>query len=173
MTAIRKDFGSFEIMKEKLSTLAIAVQGSGWGWLGYDRAMKRLQLACCANQDLLEPTTGKHCGLPELFDNLFMQKITLYGHFLSSPKPLRTVWSPQCNWCDYMPRSLFWVLPTWATHLTYQHTGVGHIVVFFHHATCDIHRLLGNRTACPVRQISLPLGHINVIVHLVIPEKLF
>ena len=32
--AINRDFGSFEAMKEKLSASTIAVQGSGWGWLG-------------------------------------------------------------------------------------------------------------------------------------------
>ena len=32
--AIQRDFGSFDAMKEKLSASTIAVQGSGWGWLG-------------------------------------------------------------------------------------------------------------------------------------------
>uniref|UniRef100_A0A0R3RW86 superoxide dismutase n=1 Tax=Elaeophora elaphi TaxID=1147741 RepID=A0A0R3RW86_9BILA len=58
MAAIKKDFGSLEAMKERLSAKTIAIQGSGWGWLAYDKEMKRLQLACCPNQDLLEPTTG-------------------------------------------------------------------------------------------------------------------
>ncbi|CAG9531115.1 unnamed protein product [Cercopithifilaria johnstoni] len=58
MTAIKKDFGCLETMKDKLSAKTIAIQGSGWGWLAYDKEMKRLQLACCPNQDLLQPTTG-------------------------------------------------------------------------------------------------------------------
>ncbi|VDK85049.1 unnamed protein product [Onchocerca ochengi] len=58
MTAIKKDFGSLETMIDKLNAKTIAIQGSGWGWLAYDKEMKRLQLACCPNQDLLEPTTG-------------------------------------------------------------------------------------------------------------------
>ena len=33
MEAIKKDFGSFENFKQKLSTSTVAVQGSGWGWL--------------------------------------------------------------------------------------------------------------------------------------------
>ena len=33
MDAIKKNFGSFENMKEKLKTTSVAVQGSGWGWL--------------------------------------------------------------------------------------------------------------------------------------------
>lgn len=57
--AIKKDFGSMENMKTMLSTAAVGVQGSGWGWLGYNKALNRLQIATCANQDPLEATTGK------------------------------------------------------------------------------------------------------------------
>jgi len=56
--AIIRDFGSFEAMKEKLSASTVAVQGSGWGWLGYNKGSGKLQLATCANQDPLEATTG-------------------------------------------------------------------------------------------------------------------
>merc|ERR1711884_886842 len=47
--AIDRDFGSFDAMKEKLSASTVAVQGSGWGWLGYNKATGRLQIATCAN----------------------------------------------------------------------------------------------------------------------------
>jgi Fe-Mn family superoxide dismutase len=30
-----------------------AVQGSGWGWLGYDKGKKRLEVVTTANQDPL------------------------------------------------------------------------------------------------------------------------
>lgn len=30
-------FGSFENMKNELQTKTIAIQGSGWGWLGFDK----------------------------------------------------------------------------------------------------------------------------------------
>jgi len=50
---IQQTFGSFEALIEKFSTLAGGVQGSGWAWLGYSKADKRLQLATCANQDPL------------------------------------------------------------------------------------------------------------------------
>lgn len=56
--AIKRDFGSLENMKAQLSALSVGVQGSGWGWLGYNKQAKRLQLAACANQDPLEATTG-------------------------------------------------------------------------------------------------------------------
>ncbi|XP_063227813.1 superoxide dismutase [Mn], mitochondrial [Bacillus rossius redtenbacheri] len=56
--AIKKDFGSLEGLKAQLSGISVGVQGSGWGWLGYNKQSQRLQLAACANQDPLEATTG-------------------------------------------------------------------------------------------------------------------
>jgi Fe-Mn family superoxide dismutase len=58
LAQIKRDFGSLEKMQERLSTAAIGVQGSGWGWLGYNKVEQRLQVTTCANQDPLEPTTG-------------------------------------------------------------------------------------------------------------------
>ena len=58
MAAIQRDFGSFEAMKQRLSAATVAVQGSGWGWLGYDPAASQLRVATCANQDPLQATTG-------------------------------------------------------------------------------------------------------------------
>mgnify|MGYP003574506002 CR=1 FL=1 len=58
MEAIQRDFGSFENMKTTLSGATVAVQGSGWGWLGYNKTSGRLQIASCPNQDPLEATTG-------------------------------------------------------------------------------------------------------------------
>lgn len=51
--AINKEFGSLEQFIEQLSTKAVAVQGSGWGWLGYNKAKGRLEIATCDNQDPL------------------------------------------------------------------------------------------------------------------------
>ncbi|KAK7869488.1 hypothetical protein R5R35_008200 [Gryllus longicercus] len=56
--AIKKDFGSLDNLKAQLSAASIAVQGSGWGWLGYNKNAKTLQIATCANQDPLQATTG-------------------------------------------------------------------------------------------------------------------
>jgi len=47
-------------MKSELSNSTTAVQGSGWGWLGYNPMSGRLRVATCANQDPLQPTTGKN-----------------------------------------------------------------------------------------------------------------
>lgn len=56
--AINDSFGDFEKMKSELSAKSIAVQGSGWGWLGYNKSTGLLEVATCANQDPLEATTG-------------------------------------------------------------------------------------------------------------------
>ncbi|KAJ2945501.1 hypothetical protein O0L34_g314 [Tuta absoluta] len=56
--AIENDFGSLENMKNQLATTSVGVQGSGWGWLGYNKLMKKLQIATCQNQDPLQATTG-------------------------------------------------------------------------------------------------------------------
>nr|QBH73416.1 manganese-iron superoxide dismutase [Isotomurus palustris] len=55
---IKRDFGSFENMKTRLSASTVAVQGSGWGWLGYNKIANRLEITTCGNQDPLEATTG-------------------------------------------------------------------------------------------------------------------
>ncbi|KAE9552911.1 hypothetical protein FO519_003896 [Halicephalobus sp. NKZ332] len=58
LNQIKQDFGSVENLQKQLSGITVAVQGSGWGWLGYCKNRKRLQVATCQNQDPLEPTTG-------------------------------------------------------------------------------------------------------------------
>jgi Fe-Mn family superoxide dismutase len=57
-TAIRECFGDFEKMKAEMTAKTVAVQGSGWGWLGYNPSTGRLEIATCANQDPLQATTG-------------------------------------------------------------------------------------------------------------------
>lgn len=59
LEAIKRDFGSFANFKEKLTAVSVGVQGSGWGWLGYNKEQGRLQIAACANQDPLQGTTGQ------------------------------------------------------------------------------------------------------------------
>ncbi len=56
---IKKDFGSFDKLVTQLSNASVGVQGSGWGWLGYNKQDQRLQIATCSNQDPLQATTGK------------------------------------------------------------------------------------------------------------------
>ncbi len=51
--AIQKDFGSVDSFIEKMSAASVAVQGSGWGWLGFNKTANRLEIATCSNQDPL------------------------------------------------------------------------------------------------------------------------
>lgn len=53
MHEIQKEFGSLEKCIEQLSAASIAIQGSGWGWLGFDKKRNRLTIVTCANQDPL------------------------------------------------------------------------------------------------------------------------
>lgn len=53
LQAIDKDFGTFEQFVEKMNEKTIGIQGSGWGWLGYNKSLKKLEIATCANQDPL------------------------------------------------------------------------------------------------------------------------
>lgn len=58
LEALKVNFGSFESFKTQLTNSSIGIQGSGWGWLGYNPNNHKLQVATCANQDPLEATTG-------------------------------------------------------------------------------------------------------------------
>ena len=51
--AINKEFGSLQSLIDLMSAKAIALQGSGWVWLGYDKATNQVVVATCDNQDPL------------------------------------------------------------------------------------------------------------------------
>jgi Fe-Mn family superoxide dismutase len=55
--ALEKEFGNFDVFKKTFSAKTAAVQGSGWGWLGYLKEHKRVGIVTCANQDPCS-TTG-------------------------------------------------------------------------------------------------------------------
>lgn len=55
-SAIEASFGSFDKMVQQLSAVSVGVQGSGWGWLGYNKAEGileymfqnvKLYIVCC------------------------------------------------------------------------------------------------------------------------------
>jgi Fe-Mn family superoxide dismutase len=97
--AIERDFGSFDNMKNQLSAMTVAVQGSGWGWLGYNRLTSRLQLATTLNQELLEPTTGL---VP-----LFTIDVWEHAYYLQyknlRPDFVKAIWNV-ANWKDISAR---------------------------------------------------------------------
>ncbi|KAI0786261.1 Manganese/iron superoxide dismutase [Abortiporus biennis] len=51
--ALVDSFGSVEAFKEKMNAKTAAIQGSGWGWLGYNPETKNLEIVTTANQDPL------------------------------------------------------------------------------------------------------------------------
>ncbi|XP_039275619.1 superoxide dismutase [Mn], mitochondrial isoform X1 [Nilaparvata lugens] len=55
-----QSFGSVADMQKKLATAANGVQGSGWAWLGYNKATGCLEIATTPNQDPLLATKGLH-----------------------------------------------------------------------------------------------------------------
>jgi superoxide dismutase, Fe-Mn family len=54
---IDTNFGSLQNLIDQMSAKAVAIQGSGWAWLGYCRLTHSLCIATCNNQDPLV-TTG-------------------------------------------------------------------------------------------------------------------
>jgi len=55
--AINAEFGSLEKFIGTFNAQTAAIQGSGWGWLGYNKETGRIQIQTLANQDPLA-TTG-------------------------------------------------------------------------------------------------------------------
>lgn len=52
-TALEREFGSVEGFQKKMNAKTAAIQGSGWGWLGYNEESGRLEIVTTANQDPL------------------------------------------------------------------------------------------------------------------------
>jgi len=52
-SAIERDFGSLEELKKVFNAKTAGVQGSGWGWLGLNKSLKKLEVVTTANQDPL------------------------------------------------------------------------------------------------------------------------
>jgi len=55
-SAISKRWGSFDAFKKAMNAAGVGVQGSGWAWLGYNKATGGVEIAACANQDPLSLT---------------------------------------------------------------------------------------------------------------------
>lgn len=50
---IAHSFGSFDDFVKGFSAQTVAVQGSGWGWLAYNKQTKELEIRTTFNQDRL------------------------------------------------------------------------------------------------------------------------
>jgi len=52
-TALLHTFGSIDTFKKEFNTITAGIQGSGWGWLGYNYSTRALEIVTTANQDPL------------------------------------------------------------------------------------------------------------------------
>lgn len=53
LKAIEQKWGSLDSFIEEFSRKVVAIQGSGWGWLGFNKEKKSLCILTCTNQDPL------------------------------------------------------------------------------------------------------------------------
>jgi len=51
--AIDREFGGVEAFVKEFNATTAAIQGSGWGWLGYNAKTQRLEIVTTPNQDPL------------------------------------------------------------------------------------------------------------------------
>lgn len=51
--ALERDFGSVDAFKKQFNAATVGIQGSGWGWLGYNPKTKKLEIVTTPNQDPL------------------------------------------------------------------------------------------------------------------------
>ena len=98
-TALTDEFGSLEALQTKFNATAAAIQGSGWGWLGYDRDARRIKIATCANQDPLMHTHGL---VPLLGVDVWEHAYYLQYKNVR-PEYLKQIWSV-VNWRDVEAR---------------------------------------------------------------------
>lgn len=98
-TLIDNKFGSFDAMKKQLSGSTVAVQGSGWGWLGYDKTTNSVSIATCPNQDPLEATTG----LVPLFGIDVWEHAYYLDYQNVRPDYVNAIWG-LANWSDVEAR---------------------------------------------------------------------
>lgn len=99
LKAIEGSFQSLDQMKEKMSQAAVAVQGSGWAWLGFCKQTKQLRIATTANQDPLEPTTG----LVPLFGIDVWEHAYYLQYKNVRPDYVKAIWKV-VNWKDVAER---------------------------------------------------------------------
>lgn len=97
--AIESSFDSVDVMKEKMSQAAVAVQGSGWAWLGYCKSSGKLRVASTSNQDPLEATLG----LVPLFGIDVWEHAYYLQYKNVRPDYVKAIWNV-VNWKDISER---------------------------------------------------------------------
>jgi Fe-Mn family superoxide dismutase len=96
--ALEKEFGGLEQFVSEFNATTGAIQGSGWGWLGYNKKRKRLEITTCGNQDPLS-----------LFNLTPLLGIDVWEHAYylqyknARPDYLKAIWSV-VNWRNVAER---------------------------------------------------------------------
>lgn len=90
--AITSQWGSLDAFIENFNDKTAAIQGSGWGWLTYNKGTKRLEYATCANQD---PVTAK--GLVPLLGIDVWEHAYYLQYKNVRPAYLKAIWGV-INW---------------------------------------------------------------------------
>lgn len=90
--AIEKDFGSVDKLKENFNKQTAAVQGSGWGWLGYSPVTQKLEIVTTKDQDPLI-SHAPLIGVDVWEHAYYLQYKNL------RPKYLEAIWSV-INWSE-------------------------------------------------------------------------
>jgi len=96
--AIEAQWGSLDNFKTEFNTKTAAIQGSGWGWLGYNKQSKKLEFATCANQD---PLVMK--GLVPLLGIDVWEHAYYLQYKNARPEYLKQIWQV-VNWKDVAAR---------------------------------------------------------------------
>lgn len=98
LKAIEDDFGSFTDFQNFFMTHTAAIQGSGWGWLGYNPTSKRVQFATTKDQDPLAAI-----GLVPLLGVDIWEHAYYLQYKNMRPDYLRAIWAI-INWDDVSSR---------------------------------------------------------------------
>jgi superoxide dismutase len=84
--ALERDFGSVDAFKKQFNAVTAGIQGSGWGWLGYNSGTKKLEIVTTPNQD---PLLSASLSLsPFLFSSFLLLLVVADGDFLLKPMSL-------------------------------------------------------------------------------------
>ncbi len=90
--AINSSFGSFGDFKEKFSSTTAVIQGSGWGWLVYNKSSSKVEYVAMSNQD--SPRTK---GLVPLL-GLDVWEHAYYLHYQNKRPDYIAAWWNVVNW---------------------------------------------------------------------------
>lgn len=87
---IGKHWGSVDKFVQDFNARAAGVQGSGWCWLGYDKAMGRLVIETTPNQD---PLVTKARGV----DGIHNARLAALISSVAPPPPTPSLTAPRAS----------------------------------------------------------------------------